>query len=332
MESAKVNGVELEYEMVGSGEPVLLISPVLADGFLPLLSEPALADRYQLIRYHKRGWVGSTHTPPPVSVADHAADAAALLDHLGVPRAHVAGHSTGAVVAAQLALDHPETVHTLTLLEPLLLSVPSGEAVLQQVGPAFEAYGSGDHEGAWAIFLSAASGLDWATCRALLEKRIPGAVAQAIKDADTLFGVELPAIAEWAFGPEQAAAIRCPVLSVLGTDTLPLFVEVAAFLRASTPARRGLHDRRRRSSPAHPASRARRPSDGRVPGEQPHGRRLRPGTTAGSRIATAGHPTSSRHRGCVHPAQSRSTPTAGRSARRLSRREGSVTARLSDDP
>jgi pimeloyl-ACP methyl ester carboxylesterase len=235
MESAKVNGVELEFEVTGSGEPVLFISSVLADGFLPLLSEPALADRYRLIRYHKRGWVGSTHTPPPVSVADHAADAAALLDHVEVPRAHIAGHSTGAVVAAQLALDSPETVHTLILLEPLLLSVPSGEAVLQQVGPAFQAYGSGDHEGAWAIFLSAASGLDWATCRSLLEQRIPGAVAQAIKDADTLFGVELPAITEWAFGPEQAAAIHCPVLSVLGTNTLPLFVEVAEFLRSSLP-------------------------------------------------------------------------------------------------
>ena len=35
MKRAKVNGVELEYEAVGSGEPVLLVSPVLADGFLP---------------------------------------------------------------------------------------------------------------------------------------------------------------------------------------------------------------------------------------------------------------------------------------------------------
>ncbi len=35
MDDAQVNGVELEYEVVGSGEPVLLISPVLADGFLP---------------------------------------------------------------------------------------------------------------------------------------------------------------------------------------------------------------------------------------------------------------------------------------------------------
>jgi pimeloyl-ACP methyl ester carboxylesterase len=235
MEIAKVNGVELEYEVVGSGEPVLLISPVLADGFLPLLSEPALADRYQLIRYHKRGWVGSTHTPPPVTIADHATDAAALLHHLGVPRGHIAGHSSGAAVAAQLALDHPETVHTLILLELSLLSVPSGEAFFQQAGPAFEAYGSGDHEVALAIFMSAVSGLDWATCRAMLEELLPGAVAQAIKDADTFFGVELPALTQWAFGPEQAAAIHCPVLSVLGTQTQPLWVDVADFLRASLP-------------------------------------------------------------------------------------------------
>src|SRR5215471_9353060 len=95
MEKAAVNGVELEYEVTGAGEPVLCISPVLADGFEPLASEPALADRYQLIRYHKRGWAGSTHTEGPVSVEDHAADAAALLDHLGVRHAHVVGHSSG---------------------------------------------------------------------------------------------------------------------------------------------------------------------------------------------------------------------------------------------
>jgi pimeloyl-ACP methyl ester carboxylesterase len=235
VEIAKVNGVELEYEVVGSGEPVLLISPVLADGFLPLLTEPALADRYQLIRYHKRGWVGSTHTPPPVSIADHAADATALLDHLGVPRAHIAGHSSGAAVAAQLALDHPDRVHTLILLELSLLSVPSGEAFFQQVGPAFEAYATGDHEGAVAIFMSAVSGLDWATCRVALDELLPGAVELAIKDADTFFGIELPALTEWSFGPAEAAAISQPVLSVLGTQTQPLWVDVAGFLRSSVP-------------------------------------------------------------------------------------------------
>jgi pimeloyl-ACP methyl ester carboxylesterase len=235
VQSVEVNGVELEYEATGSGEPVLLISPVLADGFLPLLSEPALADGYRLIRYHKRGWAGSTHTPPPVSIGDHAADAAALLDHLGIRRAHIAGHSSGAAVAAQLALDRPETVHTLLLLELSLLTVPTGQAFLEQAGPAFEAYASGDHSRALAMFMTLVSGLEWTACRALLEDRLPGALAQAGADADTFFGVELPALTEWEFGPRQAAAIERPVLSVLGSETLLLWVEVAEFLRSYLP-------------------------------------------------------------------------------------------------
>src|SRR5215218_167949 len=235
MDRAKVNGVELEYEVRGAGELVLLIDMLIADCFVPLLPEPALAHGYQLIRYHKRGWVGSTHTPPPVSIGEHAADAAALLDHLGVRRAHIAGHSTGASIGAQLALDHPEKVHTLTLLEPTLVSLPLGGAFLKAAGPVFEAYGSGDHSGAFAMFVAAASGLDWETCRALLEERIPGVVTQSIKDADTFFGIELPALTEWEFGSDQAAAIHRPVLSVLGAETQPLWVEIADFLRAALP-------------------------------------------------------------------------------------------------
>ena len=99
----------------------------------------------------------------------------------------------------------------------------------------FEAYASGDHPAAFAMFVSAASGLDWDECRALLEERIPGVVAQSIKDADTFFGVELPAVAGWTFGREQAAAIHRPVLSVIGAETQPLWVEIAEFLRSSLP-------------------------------------------------------------------------------------------------
>ena len=45
MDRAKVNGVELEYEVRGAGEPVLLIDMLIADCFVPLLPEPALARR-----------------------------------------------------------------------------------------------------------------------------------------------------------------------------------------------------------------------------------------------------------------------------------------------
>jgi pimeloyl-ACP methyl ester carboxylesterase len=226
MESANLNGVELEYEVKGSGEPMLLISTgPIADSFLPFLSEPALVERYRLISYHQRGQVGSTHSRAPVSFAQHAADAAALLVHLGVRRAHVAGHSSGGDIALQLALDCPDLVHTLTLLEPVLIGVPSTAAFFEKAGPALAAYGSGDRETAMAEFLSMVSSLDWKTCRTVLEKHVPGGVAQAMKDVDTFFGSYLPALNAWQFGRNEAAKIAQPVLSVLGTQTERLFME-----------------------------------------------------------------------------------------------------------
>lgn len=235
MERARVNGIELEYTVTGSGEPLLLISPVVADGFQPLVTQPALRARCQLITYHRRGWAGSTHTPPPVSIADHAADAAALLNHLGVRRAHIAGHSSGAAVALQLALERPEVVHTLALLELSLLSVPAAAGFLEKAKPAFEAYAAGRPEAALATFMSAASGLAWDACRTMLDQRVPGAVPQAIEDADTFFGIELPALGAWTFGAGQAAGIVQPILSVLGGDTEPLWVEVSGLLRSWWP-------------------------------------------------------------------------------------------------
>ncbi len=235
MQRARVNGVELEYDVTGTGEPVLLISPVIADGFVPILSEPSLARRYRLITYHKRGWAGSTHTPAPVSIADHAVDAAALLGHLGLPRAHVVGHSSGAAVAAQLALLQPDTVHTLSLLELSLLSVPGAAPFLQKAGPAFAAHAAGKHDAALVIFMNAVSGLEWDACRTLLDTRVPGAITAAIKDADTFFGIELPALGTWTFGAAEAKRISQPVLSVLGSETEPLWVEIAASLRSWLP-------------------------------------------------------------------------------------------------
>src|SRR5689334_23104318 len=106
MERATLEHIELEYEVAGTGEPVLLIhGSVIADGGKPLMSAPALADKYQLIRYHRRGYAGSTHPIEPVGISEQASDAAGLLRALGIATAHVVGHSYGGDVALQLALD-----------------------------------------------------------------------------------------------------------------------------------------------------------------------------------------------------------------------------------
>ena len=268
---ATVNGVELEYEVKGSGEPVLLISPVAGGQLSAAPVRTALADRYRLIRYHKRGWAGSTHTPPPVSIADHVVDAAALLEHLDVPRAHIAGHSSGGAIALQMALDQPEIVHTLVLLEPSLLSVPGAGAFLQKAGPALEAYAAGDHEKALGDLHDRRERPRLGNLREPWSKtRIPGAVADALKDADTFFGVELPALTRWPFDARVGRRHLPAGLSVLGAETQPLWVEIAELLRSSLPRGRGVPDRGRRSPPAHPAPRARRPRDRAVPGAPWH--------------------------------------------------------------
>jgi pimeloyl-ACP methyl ester carboxylesterase len=239
MKKAKVNGVELEYEAKGSGEPVLLISTgPIADSFLPFQSEKALVERYCLISYRQRYMGNGAPSAVPVSFEQHAADAAALLEYLGFGCAHVAGHSTGAVIALQLALDRPEMVHTLALLEPTLVGVPSAAgflpstaAVLEALGPALAAYGSGDREEAMAAFLSVACNLDRESCLTAIEQRVPGGVAQAMSyGSDNWFGSYLPALTTWQFGPKEASAISQPVLSVLGTESGPLFEEGHALL------------------------------------------------------------------------------------------------------
>ena len=226
MDTAKLNGIELQYETTGSGDTVLLISTgPIADSFLPLVTEKALADRYRLIRYRQRRLAAGTRDPAPVSFEQHAADAAALLGHLGIGRAHVAGHSTGALIALQLAVDRPEIVHTLALLEPTLVSVPSAAAFFEKAGPAVAAYGAGDREKAMAAFLSVVGGLDWETCRTQIDKHIPGGVAQAVKDTDNFFASYLPSLSAWQFGARQADTISQPVLSVLGTNTERWFAD-----------------------------------------------------------------------------------------------------------
>lgn len=232
MDKAKVNGVELEYEIHGRGQPVLLISPVLADGFVPLVGRSEL-DGYSVIVYHKRGWVGSTPTPGPVSVAEHAEDAAALLDYLEIRRAHVGGHSSGAAVAMQLALDHPDRVHSLLLFEPSILTLPVAADLLTAAGPAIEKYGAGQHAKAFADFMTVVSGLEWSRCREVLDQSVPGMIEQSIKDADTFFGVELTALLEWRFGADEAARIAQPTLSILGSKTKSLWIAVDELLRRS---------------------------------------------------------------------------------------------------
>ena len=232
MERATVNGVELEYERHGAGHPVLLIhGAFIPDGMRPFGGQDAL-ESFELISYHRRGFAGSSRPPGPTTIADHAADAIGLLDHLGVDRAHLVGHSSGAAIALEMAATDPSRVASLSLLEPPYLSGVAGAAFTEQVAPIVERYQSGDTAGAVADFYGLIGDPNW---RATIERTIPGGVAQAEKNATTSFEIELPAVVAWSYGTERAAAVSCPVLSVLGTATAPLFIDSRQLLHQWLP-------------------------------------------------------------------------------------------------
>jgi pimeloyl-ACP methyl ester carboxylesterase len=237
MERATVGGVELEYELRGSGEPVVLIHwGVSATWAEPLLEEPALADHYRLLNYHRAGFGGSSPIQGPVSMADHAEHCRLLMHQLGIERAHVVGHSSSVAVALQLALDAPGAVHTLVSMDA---ARPAPQTELQAafrrefVEPAIERYRAGDREGAVDTFFRGVFGPDY---RGPLERGLPGAFDKAVSDADTFFTQELPALWQrWSFTEADARRITQPVLAVVGEQSAPTFPERRELLLSWLP-------------------------------------------------------------------------------------------------
>lgn len=117
MPYADVNGQHLYYEdSGGDGPPVVFSHGFLMDHemFAPQVS--ALAPDFRCITWDERGF-GSTPVRAPFTYWDSAADCLALLDHLGIERAVLAGMSQGGFLALRAALTAPERVRALVLID-----------------------------------------------------------------------------------------------------------------------------------------------------------------------------------------------------------------------
>jgi 3-oxoadipate enol-lactonase len=112
---AQLGEVGLHYVERGAGRALLLIPgiPAIASDWAPLAER--LSGSRRVIAYDNRGSGASTVTPAPYTCAQLAADAVALLAHLGVERADVFGMSLGGMIAQELALGWPDRVDRLVL-------------------------------------------------------------------------------------------------------------------------------------------------------------------------------------------------------------------------
>ena len=206
MEQAAIDGIEVEYELQGSGEPVVVIHwGVSARWAEPLLAEPILAERYRVLRYHRVGFGRSSRVEGPISVADHAEHCRLLLRQLGIEHAHVVGHSCSGLIALQLALDAPGAVQSLALMDArgLLpqrrLRRPSfarwqqrqSAGIARATSPA--RWTSGPGESRSGLLRPARSGL-------------PGLFEEILACADTFFAQELPAVRSSGRSPRPMRA------------------------------------------------------------------------------------------------------------------------------
>ena len=110
-------GITMYYEVEGQGQPLLLIMGTNADHSIWAPQVAAYRDHYMVITYDARGTGQSTHPAEleKYSMRILADDAAALLDEINIPSAHVSGLSLGSATAQELAINYPTKIRSLQL-------------------------------------------------------------------------------------------------------------------------------------------------------------------------------------------------------------------------
>ena len=225
--------VGLEYEEHGVGDAVLCIhGAIFSDAFAAMMLEPTLAE-YRLIAYRRRGYGASEPTSEPPTIEEHARDALALLTHLDARPAHVIGHSGGGPIAVQLALDAPDAVRSLTLLEPALQNAAMAAAFDEYVAPLVEMHRAGESAKAMHVWMVAATGdSGW---RDQADRVSPGAADRAIDDAGGTFDGDLVAMRSWDFDAASASRISQPVRYALAACNEAHFEPVRSMFCAQVP-------------------------------------------------------------------------------------------------
>jgi 3-oxoadipate enol-lactonase len=236
MASETVNGTVLHYEERGTGPPLLLVHGT--GTYAGIWSEviDGLARSYRVIAYDRRGFARSSPTRDG-GLAEHARDAAALLDALGASPATVVGWSGGGVIALDLAASFPDCVASLVLAEPAvhLTTHPTRSAVAMSVRSGFHRYVRRDPAAAalemyrWASAYKTGGNAFDGLPEAWREQMLAHATA-TLREMDQMIRPY----------PTRAAirSIACPVIVIEGDLSDPAFGRAVGFVMRLLPQAR----------------------------------------------------------------------------------------------
>ncbi|ROQ96128.1 pimeloyl-ACP methyl ester carboxylesterase [Streptomyces sp. 2132.2] len=236
---ARVNGLALYYEIVGEGDPLVLVHGSWVDHETWQRVVPLLARSFRVLVYDRRGHSRSERPPGQGGRRQDEDDLASLIELLGAP-AHVAANSFGASTALGLATRRPELLRTLTAHEPPLMGiVDDGDRELRPVLQAMEAALDG-------VLAALRAGEDREGARRFVDEVVigPGAWERLPERERALLTANASTFADEHGDPDWArldlarlSAFPGPALLTFGSESPPWFPVIVGKLATALDGR-----------------------------------------------------------------------------------------------
>ncbi len=144
MPIVRSNGIKINYEETGSGDPLILIMGLGADHSKWEDHVQAYSQHFRCIMLDNRGAGESDKPAEPYTTEMMADDTAGVMDALGIKKARVAGISMGSGIAQSLALKYPDKVRCMVLVSSWARSSPYLNALLESFRKMRAIAGPGD--------------------------------------------------------------------------------------------------------------------------------------------------------------------------------------------
>ena len=196
---------------------------------------PDLAGSFRVVTYDRRGHGESERSSGQGGVREHVADLAALIEHLELAPAWVAGQSFGGSLTLRLAAERPELLRGIAAHEPPLFSTVTGDPAVAPIverdmrtdAAVVERIASGDHAGAAEQFVEENAPGMWA--------QSPPEVRQMMIDHAAAFLDEASDPDFYAFDLERIRDFPSPALLTQGDQSPPQFAPVVTKLAEALP-------------------------------------------------------------------------------------------------
>lgn len=240
MAIANVNGVDLYYEIRGSGEPLFLTHGSWGDATAWQAVVPSLADRFEVVIWDRRGHSRSSDGDGPGSLQEDATDLAALVEYLDRRGAHVHGSSAGAIVVLNLVTSRPDLIATAAVHEPPVVELLDGTPDTEIAGALTDQH---VHLDRVKTLIEAGGGLkaaeyffDNVAVGPGAWEHFPEGLKSALAANAPTYADELSDPTGWTVDTGALGASEVPIMVTLGTESPPLILAATQELIRQTPS------------------------------------------------------------------------------------------------